>query len=95
MNLPSICIHGCDSSFPRKITRNPEDNIYIFDGLESVGHSFAYVVHFIVLIDVRIRNQRAAVASGRAINLANHRPTFGSRYQFRQFALIIINKVVF
>ncbi len=34
---------------------------YFFGGLECVGHSFAYVAHFVVLRDVR--TQRAAVAS--------------------------------
>jgi hypothetical protein len=37
--------------------------VYCFDGLESVGHSFAYVAHFVFFRDVWIRTQRAAVAS--------------------------------
>ncbi len=45
-----------------------------FCGLECVGHSIAYVAHFIFLKDVRIRTQRAAVASRRATNLATHLP---------------------
>ncbi len=38
---------------------------------ECVGH-FAYIAHFVFLRDVRIRTQRAAVASRRATNLATH-----------------------
>jgi hypothetical protein len=38
--------------------------------LECVGHSFAYVAHFLFLRDVLIRTQRVAVASRRATNLA-------------------------
>ncbi len=53
--------------------------IYIFlyfllGGLECNGHSFVYVAHFVFLRDVWIRTQRAAVASRRATNLANHLP---------------------
>ncbi len=40
--------------------------IYLFGGLEFVGHSFAYVAHFVFLRNVWIRTQRAAVASRRA-----------------------------
>ncbi len=46
----------------------------MFCGLELVGHSFAYVAHFVFLRDVWIRTQRAAVASRRATNLATHLP---------------------
>ncbi len=46
-----------------------------FGGLECVGHSFAYVAHFVFLGDVWIRTQRAAVASKGASNLATHLPT--------------------
>ncbi len=49
--------------------------LYIFGGLECVGHSFAYVF----LGDIRIRTQRAAVASRCAAThlsiLATHLPT--------------------
>ncbi len=45
-----------------------------FGGLECVGHSFAYVAHFVFLRDVWIRTQRAAVASRRATNLATYLP---------------------
>ncbi len=38
------------------------------------GHSLAYVAHFVFKKDVYIRNQRAAIASRRANNLANHLP---------------------
>jgi hypothetical protein len=50
---------------------------YIFGGLECVGHSFAYVAHFVFLRDVWIRTQRAAVASRCATNLATHLPKMG------------------
>jgi hypothetical protein len=46
----------------------------ILGGLECVGHSFAYVAHFVFLRDVWIRSQTAAVASRRATNLATHLP---------------------
>jgi hypothetical protein len=49
--------------------------VYSFGGLACVGHSFAYVAHFVFLKDVRIRTQRAAVAGRRATNLATHLPT--------------------
>ncbi len=39
-----------------------------FGGLDCVGHSFAYVAHFVFLRDVWIRTQRAAVAKRRATN---------------------------
>jgi hypothetical protein len=39
-----------------------------FGGLECVGHSFAYVAHFVFLRDAWIRTQSAAVASKRATN---------------------------
>ena len=48
---------------------------FFFGGLECVGHSFAYVAHFVFLGDVWIRTQRAAVASKRASNLFAHLPT--------------------
>jgi hypothetical protein len=41
--------------------------VYLFGGLEFIGHSFAYVVHFVFLRYVWIRTQRAAKASWRAI----------------------------
>jgi hypothetical protein len=43
-----------------------------FGGLEYVGHSVANVTLFVFLRDIRIRTQRAAVASRRATNLATH-----------------------
>ncbi len=43
-----------------------------FGGQECVGHSFAYVGHFVFLRDVWIRTQSAAVASRRATNLATY-----------------------
>jgi hypothetical protein len=49
--------------------------LYIyFGGLECVGHSIAYVIHFVFLGDVWIRTHRAAVASRRTTNLATHLP---------------------
>ncbi len=45
---------------------------YFFGGLECVGHSFAYVANFVILRDVWIRTQRAAVACRRATHLATH-----------------------
>jgi hypothetical protein len=47
--------------------------LYLFGGLECVGHSFAYVAHLWFLRDVLIRTQSAAVASWRATDLATHR----------------------
>ncbi len=41
-------------------------------GLQGVGHSFAYVAHFVFLRDVWIRTQIAA--SRRTANLATHLP---------------------
>ncbi len=49
-----------------------------FGGLECVGHSFAYVAHIVFLRDVWIRTKRAAVASGRATNLATHLPNLAT-----------------
>jgi hypothetical protein len=46
--------------------------LYIFIGLQCVGHSFAYVTLSIFLRDVWIRTQRAAVESRRDNNLATH-----------------------
>ncbi len=45
-----------------------------FGGLECVGHSFAYVALLVVLRDVWIQTQSAAVAIRRATNLATHIP---------------------
>jgi hypothetical protein len=42
--------------------------VYFFGGLLCVGHSFAYVAHFVFFRDVWIR------ASRRATNLATHLP---------------------
>jgi hypothetical protein len=41
--------------------------LYFFGGLECVGHSFAYVAHFVYL--------RSAVACRSATNSATHFPT--------------------
>ncbi len=52
---------------------------YYFGGLECVGHSFAYVAHFVYLRDVWIQTQRAAVAR-RATNLATHLSRYANSY---------------
>jgi hypothetical protein len=49
--------------------------VYFFGGLECVGHSFAYIAHFLFLGDIWIRTQRATIASRCATNLATHRHT--------------------
>jgi hypothetical protein len=50
--------------------------VYLFGGLECVGHSIAHVAHhFVFLGDVWIRTQRTAVASRGANNLATHLPS--------------------
>ncbi len=46
--------------------------VYFWGRLESVGHSFACLAHYVFFRDVWIRTQRAVVASRRAINLATH-----------------------
>jgi hypothetical protein len=43
--------------------------VIFFGGLECVGHSFAYVAHFVFMRDAWIRTQRAVVASRCAANL--------------------------
>ncbi len=59
---------------PPSLSNHCRQNVCFFAGLECVGHSFAYVAHFVFLRDVWIRTQRAAVASRRATNLALHNP---------------------
>jgi hypothetical protein len=49
-----------------------------FGGLVCVGHSFAYVAHFVVLRDVGMRTQRTTVASRPATILATHNLFQGS-----------------
>ncbi len=58
-----------------------------FGGLERVGHSFAYVAHFLFLRDVWIRNQRAAVASRRATNWATYLPSIYLLINFVNYEL--------
>ncbi len=48
-------------------------NFHFFAGLKCVGHSFAYVEHFVFSRDVWIRMQRAAIGSMRANNLVTLR----------------------
>jgi hypothetical protein len=45
---------------------------FLYILLECVGHSFAYVAHFVFLRDVWIPTQIAAVASRRASSLATY-----------------------
>ncbi len=49
-----------------------------FGGPECVGHSFAYVAHFVFLRDVWIRIQRSSVANKCATNLATHLPNLAT-----------------
>jgi hypothetical protein len=59
--------------------------VYFFGGLECVGHSFAYVAHFVFLRDI----WRAAVASRRATNLATHlSPKMGGFLNVKDFFLV-------
>ena len=59
--------------FLANFRENSRALLCIFFGvLECVGHSFANVAHLWFLRDVWIRTQSAAVASGRATNLATH-----------------------
>jgi hypothetical protein len=44
--------------------------IFFFCGLECVGHSFAFVAHFVLFGYVWIRTQSATIASRLAINLS-------------------------
>jgi hypothetical protein len=63
---PSAC-----TNVPSTIAPLTKVFLYIFfGGIEYVGHSFAYVTHFVFLRDVWILTQRAGVASRRATNLA-------------------------
>ncbi len=53
----------------------PAFSLYIFfGGLECVDHSFTYIAHLWFLRDVWFQTQCAAVARGRAINLATLPP---------------------
>jgi hypothetical protein len=71
--------------------------VYFFGGLQCVGHSFAYVAHFVFLRDIWNGAQRAAVANRRATNLATHLPTFnvgsvkGLEYEFGMRKLLMRN----
>jgi hypothetical protein len=51
--------------------------VYFSSGLECVGHSFAFVTHFVFLRDVWIRTQRAAVRSKQAHQLSPQRKLIG------------------
>ncbi len=65
--------------------------VYIFGGLECVGHSFTYVAQFVFLEDVWMRTHRAAVASGRATNLVTYYLPIG-RISGRPSWWIILDK---
>ncbi len=53
-----------------------------FWALGCVGHSFAYVTHFVFLRDVWIRTQRAPVASRRAANLVTYLPNLATHLHY-------------
>ncbi len=84
----------CNGSFIWK-----KFSFFIFFGwLECVGHSFAYVAHFVSLIDVWIRTQRAAVPSRRATSPTTHLPIWEKLFliwvfltQFFRISLFIDN----
>ncbi len=59
--------------------------IFLFSGLQCVGHSFAYGASFGFLVDTLIRTQRAAVASRCPTNLATHLPYY---YQHESLRVI-------
>jgi hypothetical protein len=48
--------------------------VSFFGGLDCVGHSIAYVAHFVFLGDVCIRTQGAAVACRCVTNLGTYLP---------------------
>jgi hypothetical protein len=54
--------------------------VYFVGGLEYIGHSFAYVAHFVFLelSGMRIRTQRDAVASRRITILATNLPNLAT-----------------
>jgi hypothetical protein len=52
--------------------------VYFLGGLESVGHSFAFVAYFVFSREVWIRTQSAAVASMPSTDLAAHFPNLAA-----------------
>jgi hypothetical protein len=56
---------------------------------QCVGHSFAYVPHFIFLGNVCIRTQRAAVASRCATNLVTHLPPLATHLPYSELIELI------
>ncbi len=52
--------------------------VYLFGGLECVGHFFANVTFFVVLRLVWIRTKRDTVACRCATNLASHLPKYST-----------------
>ncbi len=56
--------------------------LYIFNRLECVGHSFAYVAHFVFLREVWIQTQRAAVASRLVYQLSYQSPYLSTHSPF-------------
>ncbi len=67
--------------------------LYIFCGLKCVGHSFAYIAHFVFVRDVWIRTQRAAVASRRATNLQPPISHFASLHTLSCTSTIFVTKL--
>jgi hypothetical protein len=61
--------------------------LYIFCGLECVGHSFAYVAYVVFLRDFWIPKLRAAVASRRATNYSHPSPKDGMETKHDSFPL--------
>ncbi len=69
--------------------------VYLFGGLECVGHSFAYVANFVFFLrDVWIRPQRAAVASSRATNLPSHPSSPLIRITLLRIRILVLIKVI-
>ena len=54
--------------------------VYVFGGLDCVGHFFAYVLLIIFLRNVWIGTQRAAGASRRSTNLTMHPPNLAIHF---------------
>ncbi len=77
-SCPATSVRSSCSTRRRRTSRH---NLFryksplFFGGLECIGHSVAYVAHFVFLRYVWIRTQRAVVASRCATNLATHLPT--------------------
>ncbi len=66
--------------------------LYFFGGLECAGYSFADIAHFVLLEDVWIRTQRAAVASRCATNLA--KPTISLSPPISQHLTVTVIQII-